>query len=117
MRIWFVFSLFFSILIAIFSVLNSNVVLIKLYWIDYQLSQSLVILFSAVLGAMIATFLGIISRIRSTLKIRELNFVVKNLEQRIIELQNQITTPKISESNISVYDSETDNPEHKNAAY
>lgn len=105
MRIWFVFSLFFSVLVAIFAVLNSNVVLIKLYWVDYQLSQSLVILLSAVLGALIATFSGIFSKIKSTLKIRELNFIVKSLEQKIIELTNQTTEPKISDPNVKLNDS------------
>lgn len=110
MRIWFIFSLFFSVLVAIFAVLNSNVVLIKLYWVDYQLSQSLVILFSAVLGGLITSFLGIFSKIRSTLKIRELNFAVKSLEQKIIDLNNQNTIPKISASNISNdSESETNN--------
>ncbi|MHB8074404.1 LapA family protein [Desulfosporosinus fructosivorans] len=110
MRIWFIFSLFFSVLVAIFAVLNSNVVLIKLYWVDYQLSQSLVILFSAVLGGLITSFLGIFSKIRSTLKIRELNFAVKSLEQKIIELNNQNTVPKISDSTISNdSESETNN--------
>lgn len=112
MRIWFLFSLFFSVLVAIFAVLNSNVVLIKLYWADYQLSQSLVILLSAVLGAMIATFIGIFSKIRTTLKIRELNFTIKNLEQNIIELNNQESKPKISNSNICLNDSENKNYEH-----
>jgi uncharacterized integral membrane protein len=114
MRIWFVFSLFFSVLIAIFAVLNSNVVLIKLYWVDYQLSQSLVILFSAVLGAMISSFLGIFSKVRSTLKIRELNYLVKSLEQKIIELNNQNIVPKISDSVSSLNDAETKNQERKN---
>lgn len=106
MRIWFIFSLLFSVLVAIFAVLNSNVVLIKLYWIDYQLSQSLVILFSAVLGGLITSFLGIFSKIRSTLKIRELNSVIKSLEQKISELNNLNSVPKISDS-ISLNDSET----------
>ena len=109
MPVWFVFSLFFSVLVAIFAVLNSNVVPIKLYWVDYQLSQSLVILLSAVLGALIATFLGIFSKIRSTLKIRELNFIVKNLEQKILELNNEKTVPQISDSNIKLNDLETKN--------
>ena len=109
MPVWFVFSLFFSVLVAIFAVLNSNVVPIKLYWVDYQLSQSLVILLSAVLGALIATFLGIFSKIRSTLKIRELNFMVKNLEQKILELNNEKTVPQISDSNIKLNDLETKN--------
>jgi len=117
MRIWFIFSLFFSVLVAIFAVLNSNVVLIKLYWVDYQLSQSLVILFSAVLGALIATFSGLFSKIRSTLKIRELNLMVKSLEQKIIELNNQISTPKISDSTINLNDSETKNQEDIHKVY
>ena len=116
MRVWFLFSLFFSILVAIFAVSNSNVVLIKLYWVDYELSQSLVILISAVLGALITTFLGVFDRIKSTLKIRELNFVIKSLEEKIIELNNQNTVPTICDSNIDikVNDSEKD---HKNKVY
>lgn len=114
MRIWFVFSLFFSVLVAIFAVLNSNVVLVKLYWVDYQLSQSLVILLSAILGALITIFLGIFSSIRSTLKIRELNIVVKSLEQKIIDLNNLNTVPTVSDSNIRPNDPEAENHEHKN---
>lgn len=118
MRIWFIFSLFFSVLVAIFAVLNSNVVLIKLYWVDYQLSQSLVILFSAVLGGLITSFLGIFSKIRSTLKIRELNSLVKILEQKIIELNNQNSVPRIGDSDI-VNDSvsETKNQESIHKVY
>lgn len=112
MRVWFVFSLFISVLVAVFAVMNSNVVLIKLYWIDYQLSQSLVILFSAVLGALIATFLGIFSKIRSTFKIRELNYVIKSLEQQIIEL-NQNTALKSIDSN-RLNASEIKNSDHNN---
>ncbi len=113
MQIWFIFSLFLSVLVAIFAVLNSNVVPIRLYWVDYQLSQSLVILLSAVLGALIATFSGLFSKIRSTLKIRELNSVVKSLEQKIIDLKSQNTLPIINESNITSDDSEANNNDRK----
>ena len=94
-------------LVAIFAVLNSNVVLIKLYWIDYELSQSLVILLSAFLGALTATFIGFFSKIKSALKIRELNFAVKILEEKIIELNNQSPLIKNSDSNILLKDTET----------
>jgi len=113
MRIWFVFSLIFSVLVAAFAVLNSNVVPIRLYWVDYQLSQSLVILLSALLGALIALFLGIFSKIRSTLKIRDLNFVVKNLEQKISDLNNQNTLSGNGNSTLKFNDSEANNSEHK----
>ena len=106
MRIWFIFSLLFSVLVAIFAVLNSNVVLIKLYWVDYQLSQSLVIILSAFLGALTATFLGIFGKIKSTFKIRELSLMVKSLEQKISELNDQ-TVPKFSDPNIVLNDSVT----------
>ena len=107
MRIWFVFSLLFSMLVAIFAVLNSNVVLIKLYWLDYELSQSLVILLSAFLGALVATFLGIFSNIKSSLKIRELNSTVKMLDEKVIELNHQLTEQKISDSTSQFIDSDT----------
>ncbi|HBW36891.1 lipopolysaccharide assembly LapA domain-containing protein [Desulfosporosinus sp. BICA1-9] len=108
MRVWFIVSLFFSMLVAIFAVLNSNVVLIKLYWVDYELSQSLVILLSAFLGALTATFLGFFSKIKSALKIRELNIAVKILEEKISELNNQTPLLKNSDSNILLKDSDSD---------
>ena len=111
MRIWFIFSLLFSVLVAIFAVLNSNVVLIKLYWVDYQLSQSLVIILSAFLGALITTFLGIFGKIKSSLKIRELSFMVKSLEQKINEFNNQNTASKLNEANLRLIESETKNQE------
>lgn len=116
MQIWFLLSLLFSILVAVFAVLNSNVVPIKLYWIDYQLSQSLVILISAILGAMVAIFLGVFSKVKSSLKIRELNLTVNSLEQKVIELNNQIIESKIkiSDSNIRLNNSEAQLSEQKN---
>ena len=113
MQIWFVLSLLFSILVAVFAVLNSNVVPIRLYWVDYQLSQSLVILLSAIFGAMIAIFLGIFSKVKSTLKVRELNLTVNSLEQRITELNNQIIAAQISDSNIRLNISEAQLLEQK----
>lgn len=88
MPIWFIFSLFFSLVVAVFAVLNSEVVTINLFWVNYQLSQSLVILISAVLGATIAVFLGIFSKVRSSLKIRELNNEVQASQLKIVELNN-----------------------------
>ena len=113
MQIWFIFSLFLAVLVAIFAVLNSSVVPIRLYWVDYQLSQSLVILLSAVLGALIATFSGLFSKIRSTLKIRELNSAMKSLEQKIIDLNDQNTVPLVGDSTIKFNDSKTNDHEHK----
>lgn len=98
MPIWFIFSLFFSIIVTVFAVLNSEVVTIKLFWVNYQLSQSLVILISAVLGATIAVFLGIFSKVKSRLIIRELNNEILVLKQEIVELNNLNSDQKIAET-------------------
>lgn len=83
MQVWFIFSLIFSLIVAAFAVLNSEVVTIKFFWVNYELSQSAVILVSAVFGAAIAIFLGLFNKIKSSLKIRELTNNLKNAEKEI----------------------------------
>lgn len=83
MQIWFIFSLLFSLIVAAFAVLNSDIVTIKLFWANYEVSQSIVIIFSAALGATILFFLGLFSKIKSGLKIRELTSDLKDAEKKI----------------------------------
>jgi putative membrane protein len=90
MQIWFIFSLLFSLIVATFAVLNSDLVTIKLFWVDYELSQSIVIIFSAVLGATIVFFLGLFSKIKSSLKIRELTSDIKDAEKKIALLTSSV---------------------------
>lgn len=88
MQIWFVVSLIFSLIIAVFAALNSNVVTISLLFAKYELSQSLVIILSAVIGAVIAIFLGLFNKIKTSLKIRELNNELKISKAKIGELND-----------------------------
>ena len=90
MQVWFIFSLAFSLVVAVFAVLNSNVVTINLFWVNYQLSQSIVIIASAALGATIAFFLSLFSKIKSGLKIRELSGDLKDAEKKIQLLQSSV---------------------------
>ena len=90
MQVWFVISLIFSLIIAVFAALNSNVVTISLLFTKYELSQSLVIILSAVIGAIIAIFLGLFNKIKTSLKIRELNNEIKNSKAKIAELSDII---------------------------
>ena len=80
MQIWFVVSLIFSIIVVVFAALNSEVVTIKLFWVNYELSQSVVILISAAFGAAIAIFLGLFSQLKSKLKIRALESNLENAD-------------------------------------
>lgn len=99
MQVWFIFSLLFSLIVAAFAVLNSEVVTIKFFGMNYELAQSAVILVSAVFGAAIAVFLGLLSRIKSSLKIRELTNKLKNAEKQIELLSESV---KNYERNASV---------------
>jgi len=88
MQIWFVVSLIFSIIVVVFAALNSEVVTIKLFWANYELSQSVVILMSAAFGAAIAIFLGVFSKIKSSLRIRALT---SNLESAETKNRKQVS--------------------------
>ena len=91
MQVWFIVSLIFSLIIAVFAALNSNVVTISLLFANYELSQSLVIILSAVIGAVIAIFLGLFNKIKTSLKIRDLNNEIKSSKAKIAELNDIIS--------------------------
>lgn len=99
MQIWFVISLFFSLVVALFAVLNSDIVTIRFFSVSYQLSESVVILISAALGAIIAIFLGLFSKVKSSLKTRGLNSKIKDSELRIDELNNTIKNSEQKKGN------------------
>jgi uncharacterized integral membrane protein len=90
MQFWFIFSLLFSLIVATFAVINSEIVTIKFLGLNYELTQSAVILISAVFGAAIAMFLGLYGRIKLGLKIRGLHKELKEAEAQIEELEETI---------------------------
>lgn len=87
MQVLFIFSLVFAILVSIFAVMNSDPVTIKLLWKQYEFSQAIVILGSAAFGAIIVALLGIVNRVKTTLKVRELQNKIKGLEKELEELR------------------------------
>lgn len=90
MQIWFILSLIFSLIVAAFAALNSEVVTIKFFEMNYELSQSAVILVSAVFGAAIGMFLSFFNKIKSSLKNRVLTNNLKNAEKKIELLSDSI---------------------------
>jgi len=96
MQIWFVILLLFSAIITLFAVINPGVVTIRLFWFDYDLSQSLVILLSAAFGAIFTILLGILGKIKSGLKIKVLNSELVSANQKIQLLNDSL---KVYEQN------------------
>lgn len=102
-----ILALIFAIIVAIFAISNAGPVDISfLYW-HYSISQALVILLSAAIGAIIVGIIGLFGQIRYSVTIKSLKNRVKELEkekeelnQKVIELQNyKLTEEKIKEQN------------------
>lgn len=78
----FILSLGFSIFIAIFAIANAAAVRVNFIFAVYEVSQAIVILISAIAGAIIVMLLSIIKNIR-------LNMKINNQEKTIVELEKE----------------------------
>lgn len=78
----FVLSLIFSVFVALFAIANAAAVRVNFIVAVYEVSQALVILLSAVAGALIVLMLSVIRSIKTNMKI-------SNQEKIIEELQNK----------------------------
>lgn len=96
MQFWFIFSLVFSIFVAMFAVMNSDVVTIQLLWKRFKLSQSVVILISAVFGALVTYSISIIGKIKSGIRSRESKARIESLERTKAELE-ELNKKSVSE--------------------
>jgi|LSQX01.3.fsa_nt_gb uncharacterized integral membrane protein len=67
-QVLFIVSLLFAVFITVFALINAEPVVVNLLFYKFQASQALIIFFSAALGAIIVTSLGITSHFR--LKVR-----------------------------------------------
>lgn len=74
-----VFSLIFAIVIALFAVLNSASVPVRLFFMTVEMSQAVVILVSATIGAVIMYILNI-------MQILSLRKQIKKLKKEIVTL-------------------------------
>ena len=92
MQLGFILSLLFAIVIALFAVLNSEVVTIRLVFGQFQMSQSVVILVSAAIGAAVVFCLGLVNRLKQLVKMRELKNQIKVLETTLSEMESK-TSP------------------------
>lgn len=78
----FILSLGFSIIIALFAIANAGSVRVNFIFAIYEVSQAIVILISAIVGAVIVMLLSIVKNIK-------LNMKISNQEKIIAELQRE----------------------------
>ncbi len=83
MQIYFILSLLFAVVVALFAVINSSMIEISYFVGKVEVAQSVVILVSAAFGALIMGLFAIFSKLKSGLKTRKLNGRIKVLEKEI----------------------------------
>ena len=102
MPIAFIFSLLFSVLVVLFALQNSASVTINFLFVEHTMSQALVILISAIFGAIIVLLLGLVKQIQSNMKIRNLTKKINRLEEEdrlLKEKEDIVHVERLEEEN------------------
>lgn len=93
MQMYFVIALIFATLVAIFAVQNSTPVHIKfLFWEIPRISQVLVILGAAIVGALAALFISISKQVRLLWQVRQLSQENTRLKNECRRLKQNINS-------------------------
>lgn len=88
----FVLALGFALIVAVFAIQNAGAVDINFLLMDLSISQALVIIISAIFGALTVLMLGIIRWVRFSSKVRSTSKTVEALES-----ENKLLKQKLDE--------------------
>jgi len=86
----FIISLIFSGVIAFFALINGDTVSVDLFFYKLEASLALVVLASAILGAIIVTFLGLAQYIKMKMEIKKATKENQELSRKNQELTKQV---------------------------
>ncbi|MBZ4688023.1 MAG: hypothetical protein PWQ96_1929 [Clostridia bacterium] len=105
MQIYLVGALIFALIVAIFSINNPNPVPVNFLFWGFQAPLVLVILGSAVFGAVVVFLLGMVKQFSMIRKVRSLESANQKLSRQLAEMKNlkEDEQSKTSEEN---YDKE-----------
>ena len=98
MQIRFIASLIFAILVAIFAIQNSEIVTIDFLFAAFPVSQALVILISAALGAIIALLFGAVKHFKAQHKIKEQGRTIEQLKNELEAIKEKKQIPIVIET-------------------
>lgn len=100
MGLKFIISLILSLLVAFFAIQNSGSVNINVLFATYTISQALVIIISAIAGAVVVLFLGTIQQVKLSMKLKSLSKTISKLEEenRVLKEKANVLEVKPSES-------------------
>ena len=92
MQVNLIISMVFAVIIALFAVANSEPVSINLIFRTYELSQAVVILVSAVVGALMVFVLNLVAKAKQAMKAKNLKKEIKELNTQLEGCQKQLQT-------------------------
>lgn len=92
MQFFFILWLIFAVAVTLFAALNASPVKVNLIFNSYDASLALVILGSAFMGALAGYTVDIVPRIKSKLKIRELEKKLKQTESDLDSCRGKLNT-------------------------
>ncbi len=100
MALKFIISLILSLLVAFFAIQNSGSVNINVLFATYTISQALVIIISAIAGAVVVLFLGTIQQVKLSMKLKGFSKTISKLEEenRVLKEKVNVIEVKPSES-------------------
>ncbi|NLC03697.1 MAG: LapA family protein [Tissierellia bacterium] len=90
MQSGFIFSLIFAVFIGLFALRNGGPVTIDLFFTEIAMSQALVIIFSALLGALVIYLLNFFKILHFKREIKTLNKKSESVDSDIQVLNNKI---------------------------
>jgi len=88
MQLIVIISMLFALLIAIFAIQNASVITINFLWYEKNMSQALVILGSTLVGILIMLPFDLIRRIKTSIKINELNNRIRKLNEELEQIKH-----------------------------
>lgn len=95
-----IIAFIFTIFITIFAVLNSSEVIIKIpFFGQFGISQAIVIIGSAAVGALIVYIFSLIKQFRLNMTIKKHKKIIKDYEDKINQLEN-LVTPEFTEDTV-----------------
>ncbi|MDD2401179.1 MAG: LapA family protein [Clostridia bacterium] len=111
MQFYLVSSLLFAMIVALFAIQNTEIVIIKFLAFEFSVSLVLVILGSAIIGALILYLLSLFKQFGSWFKFRQVRQQKENLEKQINDLIEKIAV--LEEGKQELLINEEENKENK----
>lgn len=114
MRIGFILSLVFAILVALFGIQNSTIISVNFFSTTFDISLALVIFISTIIGAIIVALLGLKKEFALSRGNKRLARKANNFENEIETFKNENMALKTEND---IYKSKIEDLEAKNKAY